>query len=126
MSFVVGVLAIFIIPKEPKNQNSSGEPRAGIDWAGAFLFTSGLLLLLIGLSEGVSQGWKSPLVIVALITSVLMLVSFIFWEHHLEISSGQEPLMRVSTFKHRRFSIALVIVCLFSSGFTNFLVYLTY
>lgn len=123
-SFTVSAAAVFVIPKE--SPNSVDSPRApGVDWIGAFLFTSGLLLLLIGLSEGVSQGWKTPFVIAILVVSVTFLVSFIFWQHHLEQKSV-EPLMRVSTFKNGRFSFAMVIVCLFSAGFTNFLVYSTY
>jgi hypothetical protein len=82
-------------------------------------------LLLIGLSEGVSQGWKVPFVIAILVVSAVFLVSFIFWQHRLEQKSA-EPLMRVSIFKNGRFSFAMVIVCLFSAGFTNFLVYSTY
>lgn len=129
VAFVIGAAAIFIVPKEPPSTGESGDhPRAsGIDWAGAFLFTSGLLLLLIALSEGVAQpqGWKTPFVIAILILAVLFLVSFIFWQHHLETISA-EPLMRVSTFKTGRFSAAMVIVFFFSAGFTNFLVYSTY
>jgi len=117
-------------PKEPPRKgNTSDHPRASnVDWIGAFFFTSGLLLLLIALSEGVSIGWDTPLVITVLIVSVLFLVIFIFWQHHLEQKAqpGQEPLMRISVFKTGRFSGAMVIVSLFSAGFTNFLVYSTY
>jgi hypothetical protein len=126
-SFIVSAIAVFVIPKEPPRcENSVDHPRAsGVDWIGAFLFTSGLLLLLIGLSEGVSQGWKTPFVIAILAVSVVFLGSFIFWQKNLEQKSA-EPLMRVSIFKNGRFSFAMVIVCLFSAGFTNFLVYSTY
>lgn len=117
------------MPKEPASTGDSGDhPRAsGIDWPGAFLFTSGTLLLLIALSEGVAQpkGWRTPFVIAILILSVLFLGCFIAWQHYLETISS-EPLMRVSTFKTGRFSAAMIIVFFFSAGFTNFLVYSTY
>ena len=127
-SFLVGMAAIFVIPKEPpRSVNSTDLPRAsGVDWTGAFLFTSGTLLLLIALSEGVSEGWKTPFVISILIVAVVFLASFIFLQHYLETKSTREPLMRVSTFKNSRFSFAMVIVFLFSAGFTLFLVYSTY
>ena len=123
----MSAVAIFVIPKEaPKIEDSADSPRAsGVDWIGAFMFTSGLLLLLIALSEGVSEGWGTPFVIAILVVSMVFLASFIFWQHKLERKSA-EPLMRVSTFKNGRFSFALVIVFLFSAGFTNFLVYSTY
>jgi predicted MFS family arabinose efflux permease len=120
--------AIFIIPKEPpRSVNTTNLPRASeVDWIGAFLFTSGTLLLLIALSEGVSEGWKTPFVIAILIVSVIFLASFIFWQHYLETKSTREPLMRVSTFNNSRYSFAMLIVFLFSAGFTNFLIYSTY
>jgi hypothetical protein len=120
--------AIFIIPKEsPRNVNNTKIHRAsGVDWIGAFLFTSGTLLLLIALSEGVSAGWKTPFVIAILIVAVIFLASFIFWQRYLETKSTREPLMRLSTFKNSYFSFAMVIVFLFTVGFTNFLIYSTY
>jgi hypothetical protein len=115
-------MAMFVIPKEQPRIS----PRAsGVDWIGAFVFTSGLLLLLIGLSQGVSQGWKTPFIIAVLVISVVFLVLFLFWQHHLEQKSD-EPLMKVSIFKTARFSFAMFIVFLFSAGFANFLVYSTY
>ncbi|PMD31476.1 MFS multidrug transporter-like protein [Hyaloscypha variabilis F] len=129
-AFITGVAAFFVIPKEPsKNNDNADHPRASnVDWIGAFFFTSGLLLLLIALSEGVSLGWDTPLVITVLVVSVLFLGIFVTWQHHLEKKAdpGQEPLMRISVFKVGRFSAAMVIVCLFTGGFTNFLVYSTY
>jgi MFS family permease len=124
-SFSISFMAIFVIPKE-QLRNSTDAPRAsGVDWIGAFLFTSGLLLILIGLSEGVSQGWKTPSIIAILVISVIFLVSFLLWQHRLEQKS-HEPLMKVSTFKNARFSFAMIIVFLFSAGFSNFLIYSTY
>jgi len=127
---LTGLAAMFVIPKEPSRTNSNADhPRASnVDWIGAFFFTSGLLLLLIALSQGVSLGWDTPLVITVLIVSMLFLAIFIFWQHHLEKKAdpGQEPLMRISVFEVGRFSAAMVIVCIFSAGFTNFLVYTTY
>ncbi|KAH8669746.1 major facilitator superfamily-domain-containing protein [Tricladium varicosporioides] len=127
-SFIAGVSAIFVIPKDHKRHSLDATvPRvSGVDWIGAFLFTSGALLLLIALSEGVSEGWGTPFVIVILVISVLFIGSFIFWQNYLETKSQREPLMRVSIFRTPRFSFAMVIVCLFSGGFTNFLVYSTY
>jgi MFS family permease len=123
MGFVAGIVAIFVIPKEPPRNKE--DKRIEIDWVGAFIFTSGTLMLLVALSEGGSRGWKTPFVIAILIISLVMLGVFIYWQHYLEKNS-REPLMRISPFKIGRFSCALVIVFLFSGGFTNYLVYSTY
>jgi hypothetical protein len=109
------------------SRHEDAEARAaGVDWIGAFLYTSGTLLLLTGLSEGVSQGWKTPFIIALLVLSVIFLVAFVTWQHYLERRGTSDPLMRVSIFSNGRFSVAMIIVCLFSAGFTNWLVYSTY
>ncbi|TVY18466.1 Efflux pump terJ [Lachnellula arida] len=127
-SCIMGITAIFAIPKEPgRKEHPEDLPRAsGVDWIGAFLFTSGTLLLIISLSEGASEGWKSGFVIGILITSVIFLSAFVYWQHYLERKAVKEPLMPVSRFKNARFSFAMVIVFLFSGGFTNFMLYSTY
>ncbi|KAM3068327.1 hypothetical protein ACMFMG_009465 [Clarireedia jacksonii] len=126
-SLTVAVTAIFVIPKELPRGNEEDSIRAsGVDWLGAFLFTSGLLLLLVGLSEGGSAGWDSASVIAIIVVSVCLLVVFIFWERHREAKTTHEPLMRVSTFQNARFSIAMIIVTLFSASLTNFCIYTTY
>ncbi|RDW82541.1 MFS multidrug transporter-like protein [Coleophoma cylindrospora] len=124
-SFVIGVTAFFIIPKEPAKGPDA--PRAsGVDWTGAALFTIGLLLLLIALSEGVSSGWNTPVFVAFIVVSPLLLTAFTCWEHYLETRTTREPMMRISTFRHGRFSCAMVIVMFFSAGFTIFLIYSTY
>jgi hypothetical protein len=85
-----------------------------------------MLLLLTGLSEGVSQGWNTPFVIALLVISLIFLAAFVFWQHYLETWGTSEPLMRVSIFSNGRFTVALAIICLFSAGFINWLVYCTY
>ncbi len=118
-----------MIPKEESKTPQSpevAEPRASaVDWLGAFLFTAGALLLLLSLSEGVSDGWNKPFVIVLLIVSVLLLIAFVLWEHRLE-KLNKEPLLPVSIFNNGRFSCAMAVVFIFSAAFTNLLIYTTY
>lgn len=124
-SFVVGATAIIVIPKDPPRKADT--PRAsGVDWIGAFLFTTGLLLLLIALSEGISDGWNTPIFISFVIISGVLLVIFTFWERYLEIKTTREPMMRVSTFSNGRFSCAMIIVMFFSATLTIIIVYSTY
>ncbi|TVY53921.1 Drug resistance protein [Lachnellula suecica] len=127
-SGLIGLVAIFVIPKEPPRDpnNPNAAHASGVDWIGAFLFTSGLLIVLIALSEGVSSGWNTPMVITFLVVGPLFLASFIYWQHWLEKTGTREPLMRVSTFKNSRFSYAMAIVFFFSAAFTNYLIYSTY
>lgn len=130
IAFCIGALAMLVIPEEaPRTPRAVGRANAtrapSVDWKGSVLFTAGLLLLLISLSEGASLGWKSPLVVIILIVSVLLLVMFVYWQRYLE-RQDREPLMRISTFSNGQFSLALVISGIFSATFTNFLIYSTY
>ncbi|KAJ5041768.1 uncharacterized protein L3040_005336 [Drepanopeziza brunnea f. sp. 'multigermtubi'] len=126
MGFAIAVSAIFVIQKEPSRGQSTADARAAsVDWIGAFFFTAGALLLLISLSEGASSGWDTPYVVVLLILALLLIAIFVYWQHYLE-SRAREPLMRTSTFRNVRFSVAMVIALIFSAGFTNFVVYSTY
>ncbi|KAF7892666.1 uncharacterized protein EAF02_000204 [Botrytis sinoallii] len=126
-SLTIAVSAIFVVPKEPPKGNEEDTARAsGVDWIGAFLFTSGLLLLLVGLSQGGSSGWQEASVIAIIVVSGCLLIGFVLWEHYRETKTTKEPLMKISTFRHKQFSIAMIIITLFSSGFTNFCLYTTY
>ncbi|QSZ31065.1 hypothetical protein DSL72_000626 [Monilinia vaccinii-corymbosi] len=123
-ALTIAVGAILVVPKEPPRGNEEDTVRAlGVDWAGAFLFTAGLLLLLVGLSEGASSGWKKASGTTTVVMSGCMLIAFVLLEHYLEMKTTREPLMRVSTFSNTQFSIAMAIITLFSGGFTNFLLY---
>lgn len=126
-SLTIAVSAIFVVPKEPPKGKEEDKLRAsGVDWIGAFLFTAGLLLLLVGLSQGGSSGWQAASVIAIIVISGVLLIAFVLWEHYRETKTTKEPLMKISTFRHKQFSIAMIIITLFSSGFTNFCLYTTY
>ncbi|KAF5878607.1 putative drug resistance protein [Botrytis fragariae] len=115
-SLTIAVSAIFVVPKEPPKGNEEDTARAsGVDWIGAFLFTAGLLLLL-----------QEASVIAIIVISGCLLIVFVLWEHYRETKTTKEPLMKISTFRHKQFSIAMIIITLFSSGFTNFCLYTTY
>jgi hypothetical protein len=69
-----------------------------LDWLGIFLFTSGLVVFLIGLNWGGSAyPWSSGHVLGALLAGFFTLVVFCFWEAY----SGQEyPLVPMRLFKN--------------------------
>jgi len=63
-----------------------------VDWIGAFLVTSGLVLLTFSLGEGETapNGWRTSYIISSLFLSILLLGTFLVWEHHLgqQVSSN--------------------------------------
>ncbi len=69
------------------------------DWGGAFLFTTGLVALLLGLNEGQAWGWTSPGILSFLSIAVVLLAIFIWVE-----SRTAAPMLDLNLFKHRLFS----------------------
>lgn len=69
-----------------------------LDWLGIFLFSTGLVVFLIGMNWGGSvYPWKSGQVLGAMIGGFLTLVAFCFWEAY----SGLEyPLIPMHLFKN--------------------------
>lgn len=97
-----------------------------LDWVGAVLITGGLLCLLFALTEGNVVGWSTPWVPVLVVVSVIIIIVFLFWQHHLEKNKAQAPLMRVSIFKNRELSAVMLTMSFFFSSFNNYLVYATF
>ncbi|KAG6885012.1 hypothetical protein C0993_006537 [Termitomyces sp. T159_Od127] len=64
----------------------SQEKDRRVDWPGAILITAGLVLIIFVLGQGevAPQGWKTPYIIALLIVGVILVVTFIFWQLHLE------------------------------------------
>lgn len=71
-----------------------------LDYVGLFLFTSGLVLFLLGLSwGGSSYPWKSAAVISTVVLGGLLLVALGFWEAY---SNVKIPLLPARLFRNKR------------------------
>ncbi|KZT06091.1 efflux transporter [Laetiporus sulphureus 93-53] len=125
LTFVGGALSF------DKDQPSSETDRR-IDWLGAFLVTSGLVLLVFALSDGsvAPNEWNTPYIIATLILGPLLLLAYVAWEHFLErqVDAGSTsrwtppPVMRVSlwTRAHGKLAVTFVIAMLEYSSFMSF------
>jgi EmrB/QacA subfamily drug resistance transporter len=82
----------------PDSKNPSA---ARPDPGGAALSILGLGALLWAIIEGPTRGWSSPSVLVAGGMSVITIGSFVVWE-----SRSNHPMLKLSFFRDRRFSIA--------------------
>lgn len=116
--FVVGYFAIENDPPAP-NQDKR------IDWIGAFLVTSGLVLITFSLSDASSIGWSSPVIISLLIIGFILVSSFIAWEYHLTHRTSFPPLMPLDIWArdHGRFAAMQVVGFLEWACFTNLSMY---
>jgi len=87
--------ALFLVP------DSKNPAAAHPDPVGAALSIVGLGLLLWAIIEGPTIGWTSGAVIGGLVASLVVLGSFVGWEAH-----SSHPMLKLSLFSNRRFSIA--------------------
>jgi len=93
---IAGVLgALFLVP------DSKNPAAAPPDPVGAALSIVGLGLLLWSIIEGPTMGWTSGAVLGVLAASLVVLGSFVGWEAH-----SSHPMLKLSLFSNRRFSIA--------------------
>jgi EmrB/QacA subfamily drug resistance transporter len=82
-----------------------------LDYPGTITFMAGLFLLLLGLTMGGIRGWTSLFVLTSLISSVILLVSFIYIENKVD-----EPMLDLRLFKSRILSFAYISTLLNSIG----------
>lgn len=96
----IGLAAAYFAPKVL----ADSDHHAGVlDVPGAVLGTSGLLMLVFGITRtgnesatGQPYGWSDPLALTAMILGVLMLIAFVLLER-----SAKNPLMPLSIFRSR-------------------------
>jgi MFS family permease len=93
--------------------------RIKIDYLGAALFTAALVPILVGLTNKQSAEWTDPGVGGLLILGAIFLVAFVFVE-----SRVQEPIVPLSLFRIRTFSISVMAVFLAAFGFFAAVVFL--
>ncbi len=97
----VGLLVLFLsIPVLVESRNP--EARS-IDLPGQILVTGGLFCLIMGLIEGSSASWTSPLIVGLLLGSAVLLGAFLLVE-----ARGREPMVPLRLFANRVFSVANV------------------
>jgi EmrB/QacA subfamily drug resistance transporter len=99
----------------------SRDPNATrIDWGGLVTFSSALLLLVLGLLRGNSEGWGSTLIVSLLAGAVVLLVAFVAIERRVS-----EPMLPLHLFKRPAFTgVQLAAFAVSSTLFALFL-YLT-
>ncbi|MEF3305362.1 MFS transporter [Paenibacillus sp. GYB003] len=111
ISVLLGALILALIPFIPE----SGSPdRAGLDWVGAALAATGLLMLVYPLVQGQRAGWPPSLVAV-LFCSAPVLILFAWYERRL-LHRGQLPFMNVDLFRHKVFTFGILVVLLLMSS----------
>ncbi|CAE6463217.1 unnamed protein product [Rhizoctonia solani] len=93
----------------------SQEKDRRIDWVGAALSTTALVLLTFSLAQSSSakDGWRTPYIPVVLVISVVLLGCFVYWEHYLETRTTRPPLMRLGLWTRAKGKFAAIQLVVF-------------
>ncbi|KAJ3526132.1 hypothetical protein NM208_g11336 [Fusarium decemcellulare] len=91
----LGILGWFVLPKD----RVDGHARPKLDFAGAGLSTTGLILLSFVLSSGGEYGWGKAFIIVLLVLSICLIALFAYVEKKVP-----NPVMPLSLWKLENFA----------------------
>lgn len=110
------IIGWFTVPKDTQAKEPFNlETLKKFDFLGVFLTIAGIGMFSAGLSLGESapQGWKTGYVLALLIVGIVLLVTFVFWEHRFSY-----PLVPLHIWKDKNFTLSLCILMLGFLAFT--------
>lgn len=129
LAVAVTIAGVFLIPPPPPKAAALRQTKSltrSVDWFGGFLITAGILCLLFALTEGNVVGWKTVWIYLLIIVGLLLIGIFAAWQWYQEKHTDRPPLMKVSLFKNKHFSVAMIIMAVFFSTFNDFLIFATF
>lgn len=88
------------------HQDKASEKKESFDLPAAIAFTLMLVFLLIGITEGLLNGWNDILALVFIGISPLFLIAFLVWE----LKFSDNPIIPFSLFRNRVFTLSVVTV----------------
>lgn len=111
VGLVAFVLAWRLVPRLPTNQHR-------FDWLGVALSGVGMFLLVFGIQEGEQYDWSTitgPFTVWRLIIAgLVVLAAFVWWQAR----NTREPLVPLSLFSDRNFSVSNLAITTVSFAFT--------
>lgn len=99
---LTGLIANQIVTPE-----SHDEAKTPVDWLGGLLTAIGLFTIVYGVTEAPSAGWTDKNVLLNLGVGIIAMIAFVYVEKR-----KKYPLLDMSLFKHRSFSISTLILIL--------------
>ncbi|MEU4547028.1 MFS transporter [Nonomuraea dietziae] len=91
----ISALSLALVPALPAMRGARGR---GVDWAGAALFTSALLVLIFALDEGPAMGFGSPLIVGSFAAALVLAAAFVVVERRVAF-----PMIETRLVADRRF-----------------------
>jgi EmrB/QacA subfamily drug resistance transporter len=104
----VGVIAV-VLAATVLDESRGGARR--LDPLGLALSASGMLLLVWGVVDGPDHGWTSGRVLGMLVAGAVLVAAFLLWQ-----SRNSAPMLPLSLFRSRGFSLVNIVTLTFSAG----------
>ncbi len=134
------VLALILGSRFVRGYEMPKNKKPALDYLGVILSAVGLSSLTYGFIETSEYGWitaKKPFEIFggsydlaglsislyAILAGLIITIGFILYERYLENHDHLQPLIAMSIFKNRQFSVAIALVAFVFSGFTGILTF---
>ncbi|KAH9977519.1 efflux transporter [Russula compacta] len=132
-TFACLILGFFAIDED---EPSTEEDRR-VDWIGATLITSGLMLIVFVLNNTPAsrEGWRAPHIVGLFVFGIILVLLFVVWQYYLERRLENTdlprtrwtapPLMKPSMWTHARgrFAVMQIIACINCAAFSCWLVW---
>lgn len=99
---LLAITAAGLVLKGRTESQRAGRAGSSFDWAGAALSSGALVVLLLAMTNGWKLGWTSLPIVTGFAASLLLVAGFILWELR-----TREPMLDMSLFKNRVFSMAI-------------------
>ncbi|ADV23629.1 efflux protein EncT [Cryptococcus gattii Ru294] len=120
----VGVWSIFWIPRSRGENADANDKSARMDLPGCFMMLVAIVLLILSLTLGASNGWSTPGFIAPLIISAIIFPGFFIWESRIKPTHALLP---PSIWRYHDFALWIVFALL---GYTwwsvNFFAFIEY
>lgn len=118
------LIAWWTVPKDDGQIKGKFDKQtlSKFDFLGAFLAIAGIAMFTgsLTLANNASHGWKTSYVIALLVVGFVLIVGFLFWQ-----SIFKFPLMPLSIWRDRNFTLLNIVLCLGFYGFSNNVFWLT-
>jgi EmrB/QacA subfamily drug resistance transporter len=114
----IGAISLLIIARLMPTLRRPGASR-NVDYLGAAVFTAAVVPILIGLTNKQTGEWSDPGVAGLIGLGLALTALFVFVE-----SRAREPIIPLSLFRNRTFTIAMIASFLASFGFFSAIVFL--
>lgn len=108
MALPVAVACVFIIPSQVPSEPGAAKWK-NLDLVGVSILTAAVILFIFSVISGPTNGWASPLVLVPLIISAVMVVGFVYWETLIPVEKAAIP---PRTWFYNNFSVLFTIALL--------------